>query len=773
LAKKDEIKVSPDLKLGAKITVAPEDFSRSLQETPHSPPASRASLEDMERIRPGPGAAAQAAGSNAGQPPAPLSGALNLTGADIQKRWKEDKLVQSVMNEEGGGVLSEERLRTWGPLAAATVAARFSPALARQIASKSPLVPAIAGPKAVGAGLFGLGGFFSEYAIRLFQGQDWEEAIKPSAATGLGFVGADLAAAPILKNVGKLYVGTRGVIKSTSDRFRVMSGKRPRPDISGPGSSSAPFRRKLRPGGEEAFNTIMEVGGQPRPGHLTTAAFATTTQSILDKSFVTMGRQQDITDMNIKLLLGGLDSVVNQMPRLPFVEMRKLFQRIVQKDLAAVKGVAKTYHEAGDRIAGKTMIKVPREIIEEVPMKGPNGQIVRDSNGRQMTETVTRTVEDLVPAYGVDMRASQAVAKKELSQLESGNRSFPTLEAQLKRFIDSAPIQTISAASQKRTELFIQSKQFSIAENTIMTMEKGIAARLTGPLSKDLYKAIDNAPPEARAFYREGKRLTAQEVHGDLTSKFITKLANTQSDDFLEAMIVAGNAEQTIMLRNIIMKNDPQAWATLQGAFMRNLMYKHSKMNAIGGDIVASDMKASAVLDDLGRIAREDGSGISALFPNRNNKAGKIYRNFTRYMQAIKLQQEIAPGGGGGMLVQLKQAAVISGVIGVGASTVGLAFGASPSGAALGGLGALGATAAVVTLGPMALGRMWENDTMTTWLTIGAKNAPATLKAMRASVALIGLLLKENLFDTPEESKRAAQYAIETSKRIGQMEQKK
>ena len=121
--------------------------------------------------------------------------------------------------------------------------------------------------------------------------------------------------------------------------------------------------------------------------------------------------------------------------------------------------------------------------------------------------------------------------------------------------------------------------------------------------------------------------------------------------------------------------------------------------------------------------------------------------------------------GSGAMFIQLQQAGAVKSALGAGAvaGSASIGFGASAAASTGIGLGAAAATGGAFLLVPWALGRMWSNPTMVQWLTIGAKNAPGTVKGMKASISMIGLLAKERLFASPEESEAALQYALELS----------
>jgi hypothetical protein len=493
---------------------------------------------------------------------------------------------------------------------------------------------------------------------------------------------------------------------------------------------------------------------------------------MLDRAFTSMEKQRRTQARNLELLHVGLKDVVDEMPQLGYSDMRKLLQGIVTGRLTRLKGVSGGWINAGDRIAGTKMKLVPREVTEEVVSLGVDGRPILNANGTPMTQTVTRTVEDMVPEFGADIGPMQELAKKELALLKSGGGVNPSMEKQLQRYIDKPRIQTISAAAQMRSELFAQSKQFTIGENVIMTQDKAIAKKLTDPLTKAMNKAMDEAPADARAFYQQGRKLWKEEVRGDLTSAYITKLANTQSDTFLEAMMFSKDPAHTIMLRDIVMKENPQAWQAVQGSFLRNLLWKHSTMRSIGDNIVGTELKASAVIKDLGRIAGEDGAGLRALFPDRSSKAGNVFTGFKRYVQAIESQQRLGASGSGAMFMQLKQAGAVSTVAGAVAGGLGLGFGSSPQGAGTVGASTALGVGALFLLAPIAAGRAWSNPQIVQWLTVGAKNAPGTVKGMKASIAAIGLFLKEDLFASPEESEAAAQYAVEISRELARRGEK-
>ena len=121
-------------------------------------------------------------------------------------------------------------------------------------------------------------------------------------------------------------------------------------------------------------------------------------------------------------------------------------------------------------------------------------------------------------------------------------------------------------------------------------------------------------------------------------------------------------------------------------------------------------------------------------------------------------QRPISGESMGAMFIQLGQAGAV--VAGVG--SIGLAIRGDLDPRTAAGTTAL---AIVYLVAPNALGRAFRNPEIIKWLTIGAEHSPGTVPAIKASLAAIGLLLKNKIF-APEDEERAVAQAQSLSKKL-------
>ena len=295
-----------------------------------------------------------------------------------------------------------------------------------------------------------------------------------------------------------------------------------------------------------------------------------------------------------------------------------------------------------------------------------------------------------------------------------------------------------------RSELFELSQQFELGRTAVMQANKAAAVRLNSPLKSAIDDAVQTADPALKQMLDDANKIWGEEVKGTFTSKFIKKIANSQPEDLLDAIIVSGKPGDIRMIREIVEKGDPsgKAWFNVQGAFIQRLLFNSSEARFISSELGERKFVPSGkkLKDNLNRLMDVDGANMKQLFPDVASKGGTAMRNIQRYAQALEnTERAIGGSGGGSVWLQLGQASVVSGVIGAGA--IGIYTGHNTLGAsAVGG-------AAVFLLAPHAMARFWVSKQASRWLIIGAEHAPGTERAMKATVSLLGIMIRENLLE--------------------------
>jgi len=604
-----------------------------------------------------------------------------------------------------------------------------------------------------------------ELAGQLISGTPLDESLEEAGETAIVFAVADVAGPVVATAVGKTFGGVRDAVNFGRKKFRAAQGKPPRMEVNKITSTTQPFGPEsgfLKPGATEVINTIREVGGVPRPGSVVRHSVIDTTQQIIDTAFTSRQGQAELLRTTEKLLFTNLKEVVNSMPNLGRRDVGQLLQDIVTGRLARIKGVAQTNFRLGDRLAGTKMKVITKEIAEEIPLTGLGGKPIFNANGTPATRTVVRTTKHEVPEFGGDILPVQKMAQGMLDRLEGGLGGNPFAK-KLQAIVDKPRQQTVAAMAQMRSELFEISQQFAKGAGEVVKANKGMATALTSPLTKAMNKAMDRATGEAREAYTVARGLWKDEIRGDLTSAYIAKLANNQADDVLDAMLVSASPAEIDMIRNIVMKEAPDAWDAVQGEFLQRMFYKHGKRITGNADEVVG-INGAAFVDDITRLAGHDGEVLKALFPDAASQGGKALVNVKRYVQASASLFEKDPAAGGAIFMQMGQA----GAVGLWAMFAAQTL-FDPDAASTISTGAAGAATGYL-LTPHLLGRMFKNDEIVDWLVRGAKHSPGTVPALRATIAVLGFWLQDDIFTSDKEQAERAtkqrETAIERSKRL-------
>jgi len=722
MAPQDPVKVDPNLEL---------------------PPLSQA---DLETLFPGKRAAEQAAAADQARPLDVFRGAGTAESPDEKSARADRQLYDYIATEQQRGrersqltPFDADGAAFAATLAGSTAIAPFGPGIAAAVGG------GVRGAAAMMAVQGGTAGFL-ELVTRFLNGEPMEEAL-PKAGETAGIFALAEGVGPVLATAGGKTIGSiRSVVHKGRQVIRALRGVKPLPEIERIASTSHPFANFLEPEAQQVYETVTEVGGIPMPSQLIQHDIIDVTQNILDRSFTAGAGQRAVRALNEKALTQAMNEVVDNLPRVDARYVGGMIQDVVTGRLQQIKGVAQGFYRQADKILGKTK-EVSRQVIREVPAVGQNGAPLLDMNGKPVVRSVTETITETVPENGVNFIPLKEMAKKELELLDKGLHTNPGLEKILKEVLEKPDTVFYSTAQQVRTELFDISQQFARGAGDITPASKRAATAMTTPLTREMKIAATKAGPEARQYIDMADKLWREEIRGELTQKFITKLVNNQADDVLDAILVRGKPGDIRMIRDIVMKENPKAWDAVQGSFLQRLLYAHAEKRLIGDGTRIVGFNAKELLEDFARIQGTDGRALKELFPSMYDKGGRTLSGFKRYLQALEtLQRANEAGGRGGVFFQLSQSGAIGLLVGAGTAYV------TDSPVTGGAAGVLASSGYLIA--PNVVGRMFRNPEIVSWLVQGAKHAPGTVPAARAAIAVLGLMVRNNLLEG-DDAKRA------------------
>lgn len=574
----------------------------------------------------------------------------------------------------------------------------------------------------------------TDYALRRSQGQERKEAFLGGLSTGGIAAGAEAVMPPALKLGGRFARFTRDGIRAARAAARTKMAKPPMPSVRRVESSAAPFAGHLEPGGADAFEAVAELGETLTPGQPVRHRYVDSLENIADASLTAGQRITEVRQSAERAVRAKLQSIVDALPSLPRGRIADTIEALHDGRLRRIKGVAHAkYRYVDEQLKPKYQTKVTR--TEEV-INDPKAPLTP-----KVVEHVTE--EQILVGNGVDISELKKDVAKGIDRFSKG--IIPERVNRVRRILDKPDVVDYQTAQQIRSDLFEISGQFNPNADPVLKADKALAQRMSGKLTNSIDDAARQAPPGVKEALDEANRLWREEVKGTLTDKMLIKWIRGQGEDMLDAMIRTGKPGNIRMVREIVMKEDPEAWKLVQSSFLKRVM--HTTTNEFG------EVQGKALKQALDSFGREDMASLNELFPGK--EAGKLLANFKRYANALMFTQRSASrsgGGGGSIWFQMAQAGALAGSAGM---AVQFARGESP--AAVLGTGAGVATIAVLLL-PGAVSRILTNPQMTRWLTVGAMHAPGTRHAARAGAVLLGAMLRDKL--VAPESMDAAQELL-------------
>ena len=212
--------------------------------------------------------------------PAPPGAPLTNLGDTLTEKTKaadlefenfartEGALKSDRANRPPGALETSEGLVAAASLAGAAAAAPFVGPL--------PVVQRMAA--------MGLSGGIPELMVRLTEGESFGEALPKAATTTAFFAGAEGAGAGLAKVGGFAFRGMMDLGRKARAGVRRLRGKDPLPETPRIESTSAPFQNFMEIEAQEVSETILGLGGSPKPAQLVQHNLIDSTQKVLEKS---------------------------------------------------------------------------------------------------------------------------------------------------------------------------------------------------------------------------------------------------------------------------------------------------------------------------------------------------------------------------------------------------------------------------------------------------------------------------------------------------------
>lgn len=578
-------------------------------------------------------------------------------------------------------------------------------------------------------GIQGVGGVVTDVATRFLQDEDQDPLASGAsgavnaAAEGLSR-GATKGGAVIFRAGRKLVSGAR----------KGLRGFRGAPHTPERGKSfadlNAPFREFLDEGAESAIQIAEDAGGMITAGQAVSNNIVDNMEKVADAAILSSGRIRGVREGTQKLIRKQIDQSVAALPSMSRESVGEVLEGLVSKRIKRITGIAQGHYRAVDNVMNET------EIIEQTFR-----EVINDPVAPLTPKVIERTVRIEVPKHGVSLVHVKENAQLELDRIAKGIVS-PRAAGPLKRIMGKPDVVTFEEAQAIRSDLFDLSQQFNPTRDAVLTRQKAAAARTAKKMTGAINEAASSAPGNVRESLDAANALWREEVRGKLTGKVIKKILKDQPEDVLDVMIRQGKPSFIREVRELVMKEDPGAWKSVQGAYIKRLltMSGEEAIRETGErQVIVNGQK---LLNNLARFGREDDAALKAMFPGVDFEQVKSLRTLAN---ALKFAEREAGSGGtgtGSVFINISQAGAIGGLFATGGALLSGEGGVKTS---------IGIGSIAILVGPAALSRMMTNRTMVRWLTVGAASPPGSQRATRAAFVLLGQMLKEGIVSEEDE----------------------
>jgi hypothetical protein len=493
----------------------------------------------------------------------------------------------------------------------------------------------------------------------------------------------------------------------------------------------APFGARLRPGAEQAVEDMggaavaqpgqlrfsppeSPVRGVIPPGQLTESPFPQFLQNVGEASIGGGGIVEAAQEGSEKVALLNLDEYIAAL------RAGGDLDSMAAAVSDAIEGGSKQFTQAMrevytriDELAQPEIIErqvtrmVPREITEEIPARGYDPP-------RTVTRTIQEPVTETVTELGrgaVDLTRLRDWAKKTRRRVAMGigraERNRETI-AVLDDILSRQKRVTWQEAHELRSTLAsIGRNDADLVPGRLGGIGKN-GSRLTDIAMQDAAREL---PEELLPLYREASQLW-REGKERFGAKLIERFAANDPDGLLLAI----KPERRLGIRNlreIVMKQDPEAWKRLQGEWAVSMLNRAAD-NAEG---VVSGPKLER------ELKRYHKSGaLRELFPEDGGEG------FLRIAATLRSTQQNPLTRTGAIAIQLAQAGAVIGLIGE-----------DPR------------ESASIVLGPAALAYIVTRPRAARYLSVGAAQVPGSRLAARAFSQLVAELGRQKLIDVKND----------------------
>ena len=314
----------------------------------------------------------------------------------------------------------------------------------------------------------------------------------------------------------------------------------------------------------------------------------------------------------------------------------------------------------------------------------------------------------------VSAERARAIAKHVIEEAEAGIVPSPQLLGIAKRIMAADEHVPFARAQQWRSELLSVERlgpdEPSVSK--VMGRIKQLAHAIDGDMTQAASRIGAGAAQDARrlaeAYWKQGKER--------FNSTFIKGLIKKDADAVFDAAVKARHPSSIRQVREIVMDQDPsgQKWRALQGRWVEDVIWK-------ARDDLTGELSGGKLVKLISQFGGSDNAALRELFQD----GGKHFKTLA---DAAAIAEKRAGGNrSGSMFVQLAQASAVVGLVAAPFDPVGAGE-------------EITAGAAVILLGPRALGFVVTNPSTVRWLTVGMKEVPGTRAAARAMGHLISHL---------------------------------
>lgn len=427
----------------------------------------------------------------------------------------------------------------------------------------------------------------------------------------------------------------------------------------------APFRKNLMPGAQDAIDVVTEGGGVLPADRLVDSNLSSLITNVADAAFI-----------------GGKQFTRTGRAAIDIVESR-------------ITALAEGFGQGASK--------------EEVGVIIQNAIDGGTSTFRAATRSAYARVDDLAQGVTVDIGGLRGAAQALRERLSAGIPSEGTMKVLDNILGRNNQVMSFADASILRSDLLAISRG---GTELIPGQAQGAAKQLASALDTAMDRAAKVFTGGAEAESPQGAALVAewraanemwQVGKEQFNSRLIMSLANSQPEVVFNTAIKNQRPGTIRRVREIVAKENPDAWSEIQGQFLKDLIVNSTKQGE--GSISGTSL--------LNRLRSFGDDSLKELIPDE-----AVRVDIKRLFGALASVQSKEPGFG--LAIQMTQAGTMVAV-------------ALPGGPGLG-------AAAGTMLLPGALGKILTTKNGARWLTTGLTAPPGSAAATDAIAKLTALI---------------------------------